>query len=340
MARITLDQLRSQIAGKTVGRHLTIDRAAVDESARTAEFSVSSEYPVEQWFGFEILDHSPESIDLSRFIGGAAHRDSHFGDQIGIIDNAMIDQKEKKLRVKVRYSKGARAQEIFQDILDGIRKNVSLRYQIHDIVLDREVDGVPYYRATKWEPIHTSEEPDPADPNVGHGRSKDSEPVIIPLDAAKNLEEQIEEINKKNERGVKILLTNQKRSKSMTEEERQALLAKQAADTQRAVDEARSAETNRVKNIYAVANDFQRNIPGVDLKKEAEKFVAEGKSDSEFRTMVMDKMKSPEAARTPDTQLGLGGRELENYSLRKAILALATGDRSKLGVELEASKEI
>src|SRR5215469_112668 len=30
------------------------------------EVAISSEYPVQRWYGTEILDHSPEAIDLSR----------------------------------------------------------------------------------------------------------------------------------------------------------------------------------------------------------------------------------------------------------------------------------
>jgi len=175
--------------------------------------------------------------------------------------------------------------------------------------------------------------------------------TIIPLDieGSESVKQQIEKFNKSNsERGLKIILTNNKRSEpKMTEEEKKALAEKEAAeraerDKQLAKDraEARESETLRVRNIYAVAEDFQKNIPGINLKEEANKYVAEGKSDNEFRQFVMKKLKDPEATRTPDTQLGMGEKEKERYSLRKVILALADKDVDKLGIELEASREI
>src|SRR5574338_13257 len=208
-------QLRKNQAKRTMMRTLDLDRATVNEQERTAEFSVSSEFPVERWFGFEILDHSPSSIMLDRFKDGAAHRDTHYGDQIGVIEDCHIDQQERKLREKVRYSKSARGQEVFQDVIDGIRRNVSVRYEIHELVLEKEVDGVPYYRITKWEPIHSSEEPDGADPSVGHGRSEDHPETVIPLqlDSAKSIEDQIDEFNTRNENKLKIIITKNRSSK-------------------------------------------------------------------------------------------------------------------------------
>src|SRR3989338_3911567 len=213
MAKFQLEQIRKKLTDKTQLRQLTLDRETVNQEDRTAEFSVSSEAPCESWFGYEILDHSASSIRMDRLNNGAAHRDTHSGDQIGVIDKAWIDAKEKKLRVRVRYSKGARAQEIFQDVQDGIRKNVSIRYYIHALVLEKEVEGVAYYRALDWEPIHTSEEPDPADFEVGHGRSNEEpEETAIPLNISgdKSVADQLKVFNETEgkKRGLKILITN------------------------------------------------------------------------------------------------------------------------------------
>lgn len=298
--------------------------------------------PVERWFGFEILDHSPSSIDLSRFKDGAAHRDTHWGDQIGIIEDCSIDQKSRKLREKVRYSKSARGKEIFQDVLDGIRRNVSIRYEIHELVLEKEVDGVSYYRITKWTPIHSSEEADGADPSVGHGRSEDHPETVIPLqlDGTKSIEDQISDFNNRNESKLKIIITENKRSTKMTEDEKLELEKAHKRELELASKSAEDRAALRIANIYAIADDFQANVPGVKLREEAKKFIAENKSDAEFRTFVMDKFKDPEALRTPVTQVGLSDKEKKTFSLREAVLAMVEGKVDKLGVEFEASRVI
>ena len=279
---------------------------------------------------------------LDRFKDGAAHRDTHWGDQIGVIEECSIDQQARKLREKVRYSKSARGSEIFQDVLDGIRRNVSIRYEIHELVLEKEVDGVSYYRVTKWEPIHSSEEADGADPTVGHGRSDDHPETVIPLqlDGTKSIADQINDFNTRNESNLKIILTENKRSTKMTDEEKLAL--EQAH--KRALEEAsKSAEDRaalRIANIYAVADDFQANLPGLNLREEAKKYVAEGKSDNEFRQFVMGKFKDPTALRTPVTQVGLSDGEKKKFSLRESVLAMLENRVNTLGVEYEASKTI
>lgn len=318
-----------------------MDQTRINEQERTAEFSVSSETPVERWFGFEILDHSPEAIDLSRFKDGAAHRDTHYGDQIGIIEDCWIDQQQRKLRERVRYSKSARGNEIFQDVLDGIRRNVSIRYEIHELILEKEVEGVSYYRVTKWTPIHSSEEADGADPTVGHGRSEDHPEDIIPLnlDGNKSIEDQINDFNNRNENKLKIIITNNRSSK-MTPEEKAALEAENQRKLAEAVKDAEKKAALRVADIYKIADDFAANLPGVKLREEASRYVAENKSVEEFRQFVMSKFKEPDALRTPVTNVGLNENEKRNFSLRNAILAMVEGRVDKLGVEFEASKTI
>ena len=60
---------------------------------RTFEFPFSSEYPVERYFGKEVLKHDDTSIDFSRLNSGAAPLLwNHYPDRhIGIVERAYID---------------------------------------------------------------------------------------------------------------------------------------------------------------------------------------------------------------------------------------------------------
>ena len=75
-----------------------------NKETRTVEMSVSSEAPVERMWagvtGLEILDHSPDSINLERFKDGTAPllMDHNPEKQIGVIDSIRLDQSQRKLR--------------------------------------------------------------------------------------------------------------------------------------------------------------------------------------------------------------------------------------------------
>ena len=75
-------------------------------------------------------------------------------------------------RAVVRFGKSARAEEVWQDVRDGIRRNVSVGYLLHRAVLAEERDGLETYRVTDWEPLEVSLVTIPADPGVGVGRAR------------------------------------------------------------------------------------------------------------------------------------------------------------------------
>ncbi len=152
-------------------RTLPLDRAAVNEKTRTVELSFSSETPIDRWFGKEILDHSPGAVRMERLNAGAPVMVDHRGDQVGVVEGAAIGA-DRKGRAVVRFGKSARADEVFQDVRDGIRRNVSIGYQIHDMTLVEENDGQATYRATDWEPLEVSLVGVPADISVGVGREQ------------------------------------------------------------------------------------------------------------------------------------------------------------------------
>ena len=160
-----------QIKTGNLTREFNLDRKAIDEEARTVALSFSSETPVERFFGDEILDHNPESVDLGRLRNKAPLLLNHNpDDQIGVVESATIE--DGKGRAIVRFSKSARAQEIFQDVVDGIRTGISVGYRIIEMKLEETKGEVDVYRATLWQPFEISSVPIAADVGVGVGRSE------------------------------------------------------------------------------------------------------------------------------------------------------------------------
>lgn len=163
--------LLRQLEGKPLHRSMLVDLSTLDEEKRTVEVAVSSEYPVRRWFGMEILDHSSASVDLTRLKSGAPFLDMHDRwEQIGVIEDAWLDA-DKKLRARVRLSRNPYAEEVWTDIKDAIRQNISVGYDPIEMVLERTEGDVKYYRVTRWEPYEVSSVSIPADPTVGVGRS-------------------------------------------------------------------------------------------------------------------------------------------------------------------------
>ena len=148
--------------------------AAIDVDKRTVDMSILSEEPIQQWwFGRVILDHKKTAVRMDRMNAGAPLLLNHRTDQqIGVLENVRI--KDGKLRATARFSRSALAEEIFQDVRDGIRRNTSGGFVIHEIKLEKKKDGEPdTYRALDWEPFEGSIASIPADISVGAGRSLD-----------------------------------------------------------------------------------------------------------------------------------------------------------------------
>jgi len=165
-----------ELIGKTLTREATFRADSINVENRTVDLAFSSESPVERFYGAEILSHDLGAVRLGRIKDGAPLLMQHSPSrQIGVVASAKIDQ-DKTGRAKVRFSRSAEAEEIFQDVQDGIRTKVSVGYMVHDMVLEESGDDGDTYRITDWEPLELSLVSIPADNAVGVGRSHTPKP--------------------------------------------------------------------------------------------------------------------------------------------------------------------
>lgn len=308
-----------QMEGRPVQRALAVDLSTMDAEARTVEVAVSSEHAARQWFGMEVLDHSPEAVDLSRLLTGAPllleHRRS---EQIGVVEKAWLDG-DRKIRALVRFSRSELAEPVWQDVLDGIRRNISCSYLIHEMVLERSENGVDHYRITRWEPYEVSSVSVPADPTVGVGRSNDATTNTITI------------------RGFEMPKPND------NHEDGQRSAAAPAVTTTTTADPVAS-ERQRVSDVIALGDRYNQR----DLASEA---ISKGYSADQMRSMILERQ-SPAAplsqapaeqgardlpgfkkAQVSARDLGVSEKEQDKYSLMRALNAAASGDWSKAGLE-------
>jgi HK97 family phage major capsid protein len=175
-----LTEERTETA-EVVHRAMSLDASPIDEEKRTVKIAISSEEPVSRSFGNEVLEHSAEAIDLSFLASGRAPLllDHDPEKQIGVIESVDLDGSARRLRATVRFGKGALAREAFDDVLDGIRANISVGYSISKMQKDSR-DGETYI-AKSWRPMEASLVSIPADVTVGVGRSSEQpkKPEIV-----------------------------------------------------------------------------------------------------------------------------------------------------------------
>ena len=160
----------------------TIDlsrESIVDEESRLVRLSFSSEEPVTRQSFFsdpwvEVLGHERSEVDMERLNNSAPllynHDRSERENRIGVVERAWLEN--GRGYAEVRLSKRAEVEGIWQDVRDGILRNVSVAYRINERKLEEEHKDKPdLYRVVSWTPMEISLVDIPADPTVGVGRS-------------------------------------------------------------------------------------------------------------------------------------------------------------------------
>lgn len=313
-------------------------RAGSAKDNREVDMAISSEHPVERYFGVEILDHSPDAIDLSRLADGRHPLlvDHDRKRQAGVLRNPTIGA-DRKLRATARFSRSAIGEQELQDVRDEIRTLVSVGYEIITVreettradgsvqvvreltgeQLQREMESVhgkdwyragatiarrdgkqPRFRVTRWAPWEASIVSIPADPDVGVGRAAGAADPVT------------------RSGGSPLLLPS--RTFIMTDEHRQQ------------VDEAA-----RVRDIVALGSQYSKYINTDQINRALQ----EGVSVDAFKERIMSAMQSRHTD-TSSMHVGFNRVEADRYSLARAIVASITGDWAQAGFEREASRAV
>lgn len=270
----------------------------IDTDKRTVRIAVSSEEPVERSFGAEILDHSEASIDLDFARSGRMPLllDHDPRQQIGVVESVDLDGSTRRLRATVRFGKNGLAKEVFDDVADGIRSNISVGYAVNK--MDRE--GSDSYRVSSWSPMEVSVVSIPADRTVGVGRAAETSPAK-PVTETPTMET------------------------TMTDEVK--------IDVEAVKAEAARAAAKETSEIYRLAAKHNQ-------REMADEAVKNGTSLAEFRGQLLDVIGSKPL---DDSDIGLSKKEVRNFSLMRAIRAMANpsdrGAQAAAEFEFEAAGE-
>lgn len=313
-------ELNSELAYRSV----QIERAAIDKKARTIEFTFSSDIEIERWPGvIEVLSHAPDAVDLTRLQNGAQLLFNHSPDEyVGVVEGADIVA-NRKGRCVGRFSNHEHAEKIWQDVQDGILRNVSVGYRIREVKLAEEREsGKDVYVVTKWEPYEVSIVTIPADVSIGIGRD------MRCLFTKSNPHQNQNQMNR--EKAISILRTRGVSfNPEASDDELIALAGSRSPITTNERAAGAAEERERVNSIMTAGRSYKQ----VEL---AQRAVEEGKTIDQFREMLIDAIDGRNQ-RTYDgnAPIGLSEKEATSFSFVRLLRSLAEPDDRKL---FEASR--
>lgn len=286
-------------------RSVSFTREAVNEEARTVEIAISSEAAVERWFGLETLGHGKGEVNLARLSdGGAVLLDHNVRDIVGVVESVRLDD-DKVLRGVVRFGRSARAQEAFQDVVDGIRTKISVGYTIDAWETTKGEKGAPdQVRVTRWTPLEVSFVSIPADPSVGVGRSEPEAPKPNPPAAPAGTVQE-----------VRMDPAN-------------TTAAPNAAGTP--ATETRGIPQTAVMELLDAA-------ARLDCVKEVRDVLTQGGTEEQARKVMLDALQKRAQESAIQAKSGLSDKEEARYSIARAIMASATGEKC---FEREVSQDL
>jgi len=114
----------------------------------------------------ERLSLDAEAVDLSRLEGGSvldAHRQSAVRDVLGSVRKAAVDG--RRGTALIQFSRRPEVEPIWQDVLAGILRHVSVGYTVEEWSETTE-NGARVLTAVRWTPHEISLVPTPADPGA------------------------------------------------------------------------------------------------------------------------------------------------------------------------------
>lgn len=276
-------------------------------------FSASSEAPVERYFGTEVLRHDDKAIRMQRLQGGAAPLlfNHNWDDPIGMLTGGRV--KDGRLIVDARFFDTQRAREI-KTMLDGGLRNVSIGYEIHEVVEDKKRGA---YEAVDWTLLEASIVTIPADPTVGIGRSAD-DPAAKPV------------------RVTRMESTEAKPAATTT---KGAIMAEvidapagENAENRMSPEQIEGQRKQAIQNLCR-ANKIDERIErqwienGADFKEV---------SDGILSVLAKRAELNPQSV----AKIDMSVNEVRRYSLLRAIRASKTNDWKNAGLELEAHKAV
>ena len=272
----------------------------INEEERRVSVSFSSEQVVSRWYGNEILCHDAGCIDLRRINDLGVVLFNHDRDKvIGRIENARLDDVEKRAYADVVFDDDDESEKIFQKVRGGTLKGVSVNYKV-DVWEEVRAGALssngrfagPAQVATRWTPLEISIVSVPADDSVGVGREYPDE----------------EE-------------TNMEKEKEQTQErEAPQSQTPPAVDAEMLRAEAVKAERQRISEVSELCRSF-------DI--DPQPLINDGTSVERARAFVLERLQERNKPLAASVQIVADERDKIREAASDAIIMRAGGQLDK-----------
>ncbi len=328
---------------RTIGIH-----AQRAKDSEDLEFALSSEAPVERWFGIEVLEHSPSAVNLARLADGRhpllLNHDTDR--QIGVVSRAWLDAESRVVRTAVRFSRSALGTEIRQDVEDDIRTLVSVGYMIDEVKEEkRAADGSTQVRTLTGEQFDAEMRAQHGDQwfrELGKGeRCAGDEPPVYRVTRWTPFEASVVPV-------PADVTVGKGRSASPVESEPaapapQATQVTVISQEQPKMEQQVSQDEARKRALAAVFKIAEQNadyLKPADIRQFAER-ASNGELESveKMYDLVLERMKSGVTQVTAE-KVGVTQRELKQYSFVRAVAAMIPGSNVDAGFERDISKAL
>ena len=269
----------------------------------------------------EELSMDPSHVDLTRLQTGAPVLDSHkrygLSNIVGVVEKVWIQG--GRGYADIRFSARDDVAPIWQDVRDGIIRNVSVGYDIQHMTeagFDPDT-GHPILLVDRWAPFEISLVPVGADPEAGTRDTPDlpRAECVIALRAAPAV--------------------SQTPAPIATTKEAIIMAEVQAPAAPIAGNEGAMSERLRIQTITNLARTHK-----ID-DKQRDEWIGAGMSSDAVAERVLDVLAergrtNPQSA----SALGLSEKETQQFSILRAVVAARDKDWSKAGYEAEVSRTI
>lgn len=303
--------IRKQVAGRELTRSAEVNTSSANAEQRTIDVTFTTGFKGKRtgWLGdewFEELAVDASAVRLDRLNAGGPLLDSHnsYGLKgvIGVVERAWIQDGVGV--ATVRFSKRSEVDPIWNDVLGGIIRNVSVGYRVYkwqDVTMGD--DKVKTFRAVDWEPLEISFVPIGFDPGAQSrsGVEPFSTEVISPI----------------GDKSREIKVSKRKNEADQIDDQPVVPAAAQVAETvdmEKVKREAVETERRRIADIGKVVRQGKLEPAFAD------DLIARGVSVDEARKIVLDKL--ADADQATDTKSGVrieAGALDENKTRSEAI---------------------
>lgn len=266
----------------------------------------------------EVLVCDGTAGDLSRLNNGAAVCDTHNYDSVknglGVVVRAWFEN--GKGYATLKFSKREDVEPVWQDIVDGIIRNISVGYTVQQYDVTEREGELPLYRAVKWLANEISMALVQVDQDCGVGRSQDNGSYEVSIIQNKNSntmdEEEVIQNEGQDPTPAPAPAGGTSGARSVPNQPVvPPVVTSSAEDMARAV----TAERARIENIQKAAR-----VAGISDEKFVNDLIGNGTSIDNARALIIDKA----AENTPivgGAQSGIGVSVDESDKRRRSMTA-------------------